>query len=282
MNRPSELKPNYQVLLKNRETPPPRKREEAKKINDSPLKKPGSTSLSKSAVAGAKTTGGDSSMPYSTYLNTLFSTSFSQLNTVTPSGFASHQPEKKTPQANKAVPVTYSLNLSQKAQTLSRPQRVSSSQSNERGYNSSMGSSMQRAKMLYSADVPIGVTTNASKLTNNYITPSKANPVKVNYEKIDRPSSAFVTQNRSITPQTNLRRTPGNSASGLDSKSVNVTDSRSSVPSKVNKHMKKQSEGSTQELLAKYRQRSNSPGIAQNYNSVLSNSGMTMKSKLKY
>lgn len=86
---------NYQVLLKNRETPPPRKREEAKRGMDSPNKK----AASKSSIS---TKGGDSSMPYSSYLNSMFSTSFSQLNTVTPSAYATTG-EKKTPISAKAA-----------------------------------------------------------------------------------------------------------------------------------------------------------------------------------
>jgi len=276
ISKPTDLKVNYQVLLKNRETPPPRKRDEAKKIPESPLRK----AASKSNISHSKNAG-DSSLPYSSYLNSLFSTSFSHLNTVTPSGYTTNynanNNDKKTPVSTKATPVTYNLTLSQKAQTLSRPQRTSSGQNNDKNYNSSSGlaSSMTKPKLLYTVDPPS--TTNLNSKYNNYMTQSKANPVRINYEKIDRPHSA--TPDRSVTPQAGLRRigTPS-TASGPNSASVN-DHQRLSVPTKSNKHIKKDS-GSTQDLLAKYRQRSSSP--SQVYNPMLSNSSMALKSKAKY
>jgi len=276
ISKPTDLKVNYQVLLKNRETPPPRKREEAKKIPESPLRK----AASKSNISNSKNPG-DSSLPYSSYLNSLFSTSFSHLNTVTPSGYTTnYNPntnEKKTPISTKATPVTYNLTLSQKAQTLSRPQRTNSGQNNDKNYNSSSGlaSSLTKPKLLYTVDPPS--TTNLTSKYNNYMTQSKANPVRINYEKIDRPHSA--TPDRSVTPQAGLRRvgTPS-TASGPNSASL-TDQQRLSVPTKSNKHIKKDS-GSTQDLLAKYRQRSSSP--SQVYNPMLSNSSMALKSKAKY
>jgi len=116
------------------------------------------------------------------------------LNTVTPSGYTTnYNPstnDKKTPISTKATPVTYNLTLSQKAQTLSRPQRTNSGQNNDKNYNSSSGlaSSLTKPKLLYTVDPPS--TTNLTSKYNNYMTQSKANPVRINYEKIDRPHSA--------------------------------------------------------------------------------------------
>lgn len=87
--------------------------------------------------------------------------------------------------------MTYNLTLSQKAQTLTRPQRTSSSQNNDKNnYSSSVlsGSNMSKSKLMYTNE-----PTTASSLSvkyNNYLSQTKGNPVRVTYEKIDRPHSA--------------------------------------------------------------------------------------------
>jgi len=273
--KPTDLKVNYQVLLKNRETPPPRKREEAKKIPESPQRK----AASKSTVMTSKGPG-DNSLPYSSYLNGLFSTSFSHLNAATPSTFTANYAsgEKKTPISAKATPMTYNLTLSQKAQTLTRPQRTNSSQNNDKAnYSSSVlgSNNIPKSKMMYTND-----PSSASSLSvkyNNYLSQTKGNPVRVTYEKIERPHSA--TPDRSVTPQAGARKMATTSNTGIANKSAESTDQRLSVPSK-NKHAKKDS-GSTNDLLSKYRQRSSSPS-QMGYNPVLSSSSISLKSKSKY
>jgi hypothetical protein len=289
--------------LKNRETPPPRKREEAKKTPESPQKKTTTTittTTTKRSISNCKAAG-DSSLPYSSYLNSLFSTSFTQLNTITPSSYSNayQNNEKKTPISAKATPMTYNLNLSQKAQTLSRPQRTTpttmttntsttnTTQSNDNGnsngsgYNSSLlTTTLTKPKLLYSNEQPSSLNNLNNPKYNNFISQTKNNPIKVIYEKIERPQSA--TPDRAVTPQSALRRLGTASTVGLNSKSINTTnglEQRSSVPSKNSKHNKKDS-NSTQELLSKYRQRSSSPSQMSTYNPVLSNS-MNLKSKPK-
>ena len=147
----------------------------------------------------------DSNLPYSSYLNNLFSTSFSHLNTVTPSAYATNYSngDKKTPISAKATTpstsikrdtlnnnlVTYNLNLSQKAQTLTRPQRTTSNQNTDKDYNSStLGSSLTKSKLVYT-NTPNSASNLATKY-NNYLAQAKNNPVRITYEKIDRPHSA--------------------------------------------------------------------------------------------
>lgn len=278
ISKPNDLKVNYQVLLKNRETPPPRKREDGKKIPESPLRK----ATSKSNLSNSKGPG-DSTLPYSSYLNSLFSTSFSHLNTVTPSSYSSNytNTDKKTPISTKATPLTYNLTLSQKAQALSRPQRISSNQGYDKNYDSSgLSSSLAKQKMQYTVDPPS--TSNSNSKYNNYLTQAKTNPVRVTYEKIERPHSA--TPDRSATPQAGLKRVGTPATTGHPSKTTGTPDQRLSVPTKTSsatsKHVKKDS-GSTQDLLAKYRQRSSSPSQLVGYTPSLSSS-MGLKAKSKY
>jgi len=75
--------------------------------------------------------------------------------------------------------VTYNLTLSQKAQSLARPQRISSNQTYDKNYDSSNLSKQSQPS-----------TSNIPSKYNNYLTQTKANPVRVTYEKIERPHSA--------------------------------------------------------------------------------------------
>jgi len=273
--KPSDIKVNYQVLLKNRETPPPRKRDESKKVLDSPQRKAAATT--KSSLSSTKPRG-DSNLPYSSYLNNLFSTSLSQLNTVTPSGYSTNYPitDKKTPISTKAAPVTYNLTLSQKAQSLSRPQRASTSQSGDKNYVSPLlgNTNFTSKSKLMVPNEPSSATALGSKL-NNYVAQPKANPIRVTHDKNERPHSA--TPNRSVTPQAGSKRLGTPLGSDFDTK---LSEQRTSAPLKTTKHAKKDS-GSTTDLLAKYRQRSSSP-LQMGYNPVLSSSSISLKSKAKY
>jgi len=132
-----------------------------------------------------------------------------------------------------------------------------------------LGSSINKAKIEPSSATVVGTKFNNYTST----TYSKGNPVRVTYEKVERPHSA--TPDRSATPQAGQRR-PGTSTTGFGTK----TEQRFSVPSKNTKHTKKDS-GSTTDLLAKHRQRSSSPA-PMGYNPALSNSNLSMKSKAKY
>jgi len=273
-NKPVDVKVNYNVLLKNRETPPPRKREEAKKTTDSSQKK----ALSKSSVINTKSTT-ESGPQYSSYLNNLFSTSFAHLNSATPSAYSSNYAnvEKKTPISTKATPLTYNLTLSQKAQTLTRPQRTNTAQISEKGYNSNsmLGSTLNKSKLVYTNETPS--TTNLTTKYNNYMAQSKPNPVRVTYEKIERPHSA--TPDRSATPQGGLRRVGTPVTVGFSASTAQQNSSQGlSAQAKNGKHSKKDS--GSQELLAKSRQRSSSPS-QMGYNPVLSSS-MNLKNKAKY
>ena len=105
---------------------------------------------------------------------------------MTPSGYATNSSgiEKKTPLSTKGTPgknrlfndvyflVSYNLTMSQKAQNLSRPQRSSV---NPSFTSSLLASSFSRSKLI--PNEPSSATNLSSKY-NNYITQSKANPVR--------------------------------------------------------------------------------------------------------
>lgn len=267
--KPTDIKVNYQVLLKNRETPPPRKRDESKKVLESPVRKAATTKNSFSAKAAD-----NSGLPYSSYLNNLFATSLGHLNAITPSGYGTNQSssEKKTPVSTKATPVSYSL--SQKAQALARPQRSNLNQLGDRNFVSSvLTSSFSKSKLL--PNEPASATHLSSKY-NNYIPQAnqpKGNPVRISYEKVDRPHSA--TPDRSVTPQSGMKRLGSTINSGFK------PEQRTSAPLKSNKSIKKELGLSEDMMLSKYRQRSSSP-LQVAYNPVLSSSSISLKSRPKY
>jgi hypothetical protein len=122
--------------------------------------------------------------------------------------------------------VSYNLTLSQKAQTLTRPQRSTAGQIGDKTYGSSMlGSNLSKSKLEPSSATLVGAKFNNYTSTSQ----SKGNPVRVTYEKIERPHSA--TPDRSATPQAGQRRPGTSSGTAAGAKG----DQRFSVPSKSKK-----------------------------------------------
>jgi len=109
ISRPNEFKVNYNVLLKNRETPPPRQREEAKKNPENVYKK----ALIKNSLASSKSKE-NINVSSASYLQSLFPSTMIQLNSYTPSALstASQNLDNKraTPATTKAT-TSSSLNF---------------------------------------------------------------------------------------------------------------------------------------------------------------------------